>query len=137
VHDVRSWALTNFEEFRARPAADELPRCIGAIGIPYFGKSYRLQRRFDSNSPVRTLSSVNDPGAPVPGTLVGARSAVQVPPLLQSKRESELFLALQWQLLRSRFPAGLLRLRERLAHWPSDYMRQHWTPFGPMLWLGK
>jgi hypothetical protein len=61
VHDVTCWALTNFEAFRARPAAEELPSCIRGTGTPYFGKSYRLQRPFDSNSPVRTLSSVNDP----------------------------------------------------------------------------
>ena len=34
-------------------------------------------------------------------------------------------------------PAGLLWLRERMADWPLDYIRQHWTPIGPMLWPGK
>jgi len=56
--DVTSWALTNFEVFRARPAAEELPLSIIGTGRPYFGKAPRLQLPFDSNGAVRTLSSV-------------------------------------------------------------------------------
>ena len=36
VQDVTSWALTNFEDFRARPAAEELPPGIRGTGSPYF-----------------------------------------------------------------------------------------------------
>jgi hypothetical protein len=43
VQDVTSWALTNFEAFRARPAAEELPRGICGTGGPHFRKAPRLQ----------------------------------------------------------------------------------------------
>jgi hypothetical protein len=36
VQDVTSWALTNFEAFRARPAAEEVPLGILGTGRPYF-----------------------------------------------------------------------------------------------------
>jgi hypothetical protein len=66
VRDVTSWALTNFEAFKARPAAEELPNGISGTGNPYFGKAPRLQPPFDASSAVRTLSSVNDPAQRCP-----------------------------------------------------------------------
>src|ERR1700679_69621 len=36
--------------------------------------------------------------------------------------------ARHWHLVRSRFPADLHRLMERMKHWPADYVCQHWTP---------
>jgi hypothetical protein len=132
VRDVTSWALTNFEAFRARPAAEELPLCICATGMPYFGKSYRLQRPFDSNSPVRTLSSVNDPALRCPA-LWWAHVLLCESHRCCNRTEIGL-LARQWHLLQSQCQAGLLWLRERMAEWPSEYIRQRWTPIGPMLW---
>jgi hypothetical protein len=66
AQDVTSWALTNFEAFRARPAAEELPPGIIGTGRPYFGKAPRLQLPLDSIGAVRTLSSVNDPALRCP-----------------------------------------------------------------------
>ena len=135
VHDVTSWALTNFEAFRARPAAEELPHGIGGTGIPYFGKAPRLQPPFDANIAVRTLSSVNDPAQRCPA-LWWAHVL-----LAESHRccnPGQIGLhARQWHLLRSRCPAGLHWLRERMGTWPPEYVRQHWTPIEPMLWPEK
>ena len=50
VHDVMSWSLTNFEAFKARPAAEDLPRFIRSTGCSYFDVSNRLQPSFDSSS---------------------------------------------------------------------------------------
>src|ERR1019366_9511151 len=61
VHDVISWSLTNFEAFKARPPAEDLPQFIKAAGSSCFGISHRLQPPFDPDRPVRTLSTVNDP----------------------------------------------------------------------------
>jgi len=135
VHDVTSWALTNFEAFRARPAAEELPHGISGTGIPYFGKAPRLQPPFDANIAVRTLSSVNDPAQRCPA-LWWAHVL-----LAESHRccnPGQIGLhARQWHLLRSRCPAGLHWLRERMGTWPPEYVRQHWTPIEPMLWPEK
>jgi hypothetical protein len=135
VHDVTTWALTNFEAFRARPAAEELPSFIRGTGCPYFRKSCRLQLPFDSNSPVRTLSSVNDPALRCPA-LWWAHVLLCEHRRCCNRNEIGLH-ARQWHLLRSRCPAGLLWLLERMAHWPSDYVPQHWTPIEPMLWPDK
>src|SRR5271167_4875322 len=43
VQDVTSWALTNFQPFKARPAAEELPHGISGTGSPYFRNAPRLQ----------------------------------------------------------------------------------------------
>jgi hypothetical protein len=135
VHDVTSWALTNFEAFRARPAAEELPHGSSGTGSPYFGKAPRLQPPFDSNGAVRTLSSVNDPALRCPA-LWWAHVL-----LAESRRccnPAQMGLpARQWHLLQSRCPAGLHWLRDRMAGWPAEYVRQHWTPIEPMLWPGK
>ena len=135
VHDVTSWALTNFEAFRARPAAEELPHGISGTGSPYFGKASRLQPPFDSNTTVRTLSSVNDPALRCPA-LWWAHVL-----LAESHRccnPTQMGLpARQWHMRRSRCPAGLHWLRDRMASWPAEYVRQHWTPIEPMLWPEK
>jgi hypothetical protein len=44
VQDVTSWAVTNFEAFNARPAAEELPLGISGTGSPYFRKAPRFDR---------------------------------------------------------------------------------------------
>jgi hypothetical protein len=135
VHDVTGWALTNFEAFRARPAAEELPHGISGTGSPYFAKAPRLQPPFDSNNNVRTLSSVNDPALRCPA-LWWAHVL-----LAESHRccnPTQMGLpARQWHLLRSRCPTGLHWLRGRMASWPAEYVRQHWTPIEPMLWPEK
>jgi hypothetical protein len=135
VHDVASWALTNFEAFRARPAAEELPHGISGTGSPYFGKAPRLQPPFDSNNTVRTLSSVNDPALRCPALwwahLLLAESHRCCNPTQMG------LPARQWHLLRSRCPVGLHWLRDRMASWPAEYVRQHWTPIEPMLWPEK
>jgi hypothetical protein len=56
---------------------------------------------------------------------------------LLSCKELLRFPARQWHLLQSRCPAGLHWLRDRMAGWPAEYVRQHWTPIEPMLWPGK
>lgn len=135
VHDVTSWALTNFESFRARPATEELPHGISGTSFPYFGKASRQQPPFDCNGAVRTLSSVNDPALRCPA-LWWAHVL-----LAESHRccnPTQIGLpARQWHLLRSRCPAGLHWLRERMASWPAEYVRQHWSPIEPMLWPEK
>ena len=132
VHDVTSWALTNFEAFRARPVAEELPYGISRTGSPYFGKAPRLQLPFDSNCTVRSLSSVNDAALRCPA-LWWAHVL-----LCESHRccnPAQMGLpARQWNLLRSRCPAGLHWFMERMRHWPTDYVRQHWTLWNPCFW---
>jgi hypothetical protein len=131
VQDVTNWALTNFEAFRARPAAEELPPGILGTGSPYFGKAPRLQPPFDSNAVVRTLSSVNDPALRCPA-LWWAHVL-----LAESHRccnPSRMGLpARQWHLLRTRCPVGLHWLMERMKHWPASYVRRHWTPLESLL----
>jgi hypothetical protein len=135
VHDVTGWALTNFEAFRARPAAEELPQGIRGTGSPYFGKAPRLQPPFDSINTVRTLSSINDPALRCPALwwahLLLAESHRCCNPTKMG------LPARQWHLLRSCCPAGLHWLRDRMASWPAEYVRQRWTPIEPMLWPEK
>jgi hypothetical protein len=135
VHDVTSWALTNFESFKARPAAEELPNFIRGTGAPYFSRSGRLQPPFDSNRPVRTLSSVNDPALRCPALWWAHVLLCELHRPCNRKRVG--LPTRQWHLLRLRCPAGLHWLRERMAHWPSDYLRQHWTPLDSLLWAAE
>jgi hypothetical protein len=53
VQDVTSWALTNFEALKARPAAEELPHGISGTDSPYVRKAPRLQPPYDSHAIVR------------------------------------------------------------------------------------
>jgi hypothetical protein len=132
VHDVTSWALTNFEDFRARPAAEELPTFVRGVGAPYFSRSGRLQPPFDSNRPVRTLSCVNDPALRCPALWWAHVLLFECHRPCNRKQLGP--PTRQWHLLRLRCPTGLHWLRERIAHWPSDYVRQHWTPLDSLLW---
>jgi hypothetical protein len=135
IQDVTTWALTNFEAFRARPAAEELPLGILGTGRPYFGKAHRLQPPFDSTGAVRTLSSVNDPALRCPA-LWWAHVL-----LAESHRccnPSQMGLpARQWHLLRSQCPVGLHWIMERMRHWPAGYVRRHWTPLESLVQAGE
>jgi hypothetical protein len=134
VQDVTSWALTNFEAFRARPATEELPMGIVGTGSPYFGRAYRLQPPFDSNGTVRTLSSVNDPALRCPALWW---AHVLLAEMHRCCNPSQMGPpARQWHLLRARCPAGLHWLMERMRHWPSDYVRRHWTPLESLVLTG-
>lgn len=131
VLDVTSWALTNFEAFRARPAAEELPFGIRGTGSPYFGKAHRLQPPFDGTRPVRTLSCVNDPALRCPALWWAHVLLAESHRCCNPERVGP--PARQWHLLRFRSPGGLHWLRDRMTRWPADYVRQHWTPIDPML----
>jgi hypothetical protein len=132
VRDVTSWALTNFEAFKARPAAECLPVPIRLTGTPLFGKSHRYQPSFDSARSVRMLSSVNDPALRCPA-LWWAHILLSEGHRCCNPKERGL-LARQWHLLRSHCLTGVHWLRERMARWPPAYVRQHWTLLEPMLW---
>jgi hypothetical protein len=135
VHDVTSWALTNFEAFNARPAAESLPVPTWLAGTPLFGKSPRYQPPFDSARSVRMLSSVNDPTLRCPALWWAHILLGEVHNCCNPKTLG--LLARQWHLLRSRCPTGLQWLRERMARWPAIYVRQHWIPLEPILWPGN
>jgi hypothetical protein len=131
VQDVTSWALTNFEAFKARPAAEELPNGIGGTGSPYFGKARRRQPPYDSDAPVRTLSAVNEPTLRSPALWW---AHVLLADTHRCCNPSQVGLpARQWHLLRLRCPVGLHWLTERMKQWPADYVRQHWTPLESLL----
>jgi hypothetical protein len=105
VQDVTSWALTNFEAFKARPAAEELPHGISGTGSPYFGKASRRQPPFDSNVTVRTLSSVNDPAQRCSALWWAHVLLAESHRCCNPSRMGP--PARQWHLLRSRCPVGL------------------------------
>jgi hypothetical protein len=131
VRDVTSWALTNFEAFRARPAAEESPTGILQTAWPYFGKATRFQPPFNSVGGVRALSSVNDPAIRCPALWW---AHVLLAESHRCRNPSEMGLpARQWSLLQSQCPAGLHWLMERMTHWPADYARQYWTPLESLL----
>ena len=132
VHDVMSWSLTNFEAFKARPAAEDLPRFIRSAGCSYFEMSSRLQPSFDSNRPVRTLSSVNNPAIRCPALWWAHVLMCETHRCHNPTRHG--CTVRQWHLLRSRCPTGLRWLRERMTKWPGAYLRQHWVPIEAMLW---
>jgi hypothetical protein len=131
VQDVTSWALTNFEAFKARPAAEELPNCISGTGSPYFRKPFRRQPPLDSNAPVRMLSAVNDPTQRAPALWWAHVLLAESHRCCNPSHVG--LLARQWHLLRSRCPVGLHWLTERMKQWPADYVRQHWTPLESLL----
>jgi TniQ len=135
VQDVTSWALTNFEAFKARPAAEELPHGIGGTGSPYFGKAPRLQPPYDSDAAVRTLSSVNEPALRCAALwwahVLLAESHLCCNPTRLGPPSR------QWNLLRSRCPVGLHWLIERMKHWPQEYVRRQWSSLDIILLPGE
>jgi hypothetical protein len=134
VQDVTSWALTNFEAFRARPAAEALPHGVSGTGSPYFGKAPRLQTPFDSNATVRILLSVNDPALRCPALWW---AHVLLAETHRCCNPSQMGLpARQWHLLQSRCPAGLHWLMESMKHWPADYVHRNSTPLESLLMAG-
>ena len=126
VHDVTSWSLTNFEAFKARPAAEDLPHPIKLAGGFYFAIPNRIQPPFDADQPVRTLSSVNNPAMRSPALWWAHVLLCETHRCHNRSRRGP--PTRQWQLLHARCPTGLHWLVERMKHWPADYVRQHWTP---------
>lgn len=113
VRDVTRWALTNFEAFNARPAAESLPVLIWLTGTPLFGKSPRYQPSFDSARTVRMLSSVNDPALRWPALRWAHFLLSEMHRWCNPKNRDQ--LARQGHLLRSHCPTGLHWLRERMV----------------------
>jgi hypothetical protein len=131
VKDVTSWALTNFEAFKARPAAEELPLGISGTGSPYFRKAPRLQPPYDSDAIVRTLSSVNDPALRCAALWWAHVLLAESHPCCNPTRLGP--PSRQWNLLQSRCPTGLHWLIGRMQHWPREYVRRHWSPLESLL----
>ena len=135
VHDVTSWALTNFEAFKARPAAEELPHGISGTGSPYFRKAPRLQPPYDSDAIVRTLSSVNDPALRCAALWWAHVLLAESHPCRNPTRLGP--PSRQWNLLQSRCPVGLHWLNGRMKHWPREYVRRQWSPLESLLLPGE
>jgi TniQ len=135
VQDVTSWALTNFEAFKARPAAEELPHGISGTGSPYFRKAPRLQPPYDSDAIVRTLSSVNDAALPCAALWWAHVLLAESHPCCNPTRLGP--PSRQWNLLQSRCLTGLHWLIGRMQHWPREYVRRHWSPLESLLLPGE
>lgn len=131
VEDVTSWALTNFEAFKARPAAEELPHGISGTGCPYFRKAPRLQPPYDSDASVRTLSSVNDPALRCAALWWAHVLLAESHPCCNPTRLGP--PSRQWSLLQSRCPTGLHWLIGRMKNWPREYVRRQWSPLESLL----
>jgi hypothetical protein len=135
VHDVTSWALTNFEAFKARPAAEELPHGISGTGSPYFRKAPRLQPPYDSDASARTLSSVNDPALRCAALWWAHVLLAESHPCCNPMRLGP--PSRQWNLLQSRCLTGLHWLIGRMQNWPREYVGRHWSPLESLLLPGE
>jgi hypothetical protein len=133
VHDGGG-PLTNFEACMASPEAEVLPHFFRHPGDSYFAIATQLQPPFDSDQPVRTLSSVNNPAICCPAIWWAHVLICESHRCHDLRRPGP--STRQWQLLHARTPAGPHWLVERMKHWPEDHVHQY-GPFWNLLRAGK
>ena len=124
VKDVTAWALTNFESFNARPAAEDAPNGVRTPAATYFAVKRRLLSAFVDDSSLRTLADTPEAG-------LRAAALWWAHVLLAHRYPYGPAMALsaparQWRLLKCRSPRGLNWLHTRMQLWPKNYVRDHW-----------
>jgi hypothetical protein len=124
VRDVTTWALSNFECFRARPEAENLPNGVRIAADFYFTMMPRRLPPFASGRSVRTLSSTPEPGL--------RAAALWLAEALLAKQETYTTVdtvdppARQWRLLKRKTPTGLFWLHQQMTSWPRRYIDHQW-----------
>jgi hypothetical protein len=123
VHDVTTWALTNFESFKARPVTEDRRTRTGLEGSPFHVTRFRFPPPFEATETLRHISTVIHPELRCAALWwANALLCNTHPSPIQSPQSR------QTSLLRGRCPAGLYWLFEQMAHWPESYVRQQWIP---------
>jgi hypothetical protein len=133
VHDVTTWALSNFQGFHARPEAEDLPTGVRIVADFYFTMMPRHLPPFASESDVRTLRKRrNRAFAPLP---CGGRKRCWGNRNPYNMVETVHPPARQWRLLKRRPPTGLYWLLQQMSAWPRRYINQQWMDLGSILSL--